>query len=58
MNPNQPHRFMAVPQTWPVRLASPAAIEKVVRAYFGIDDWNPRFENYLADYAYKSGELL
>jgi hypothetical protein len=39
-------------------VTSPAAIEQVVRAYFGIGDWNPHFENYLADYAYKSGELL
>jgi Immunity protein 26 len=39
-------------------VTSPAAIEKVVRAYFGIGDWNPHFDNYLAEYAHKSSQVL
>jgi hypothetical protein len=39
-------------------VTSPAAIEVVVRAHFGIGEWNSRFEGHLADYAYRSAALL
>jgi hypothetical protein len=39
-------------------VTSPAAIEEAVRAHFGNGDWNPRFESYLAEYAYKVSGVL
>jgi hypothetical protein len=39
-------------------VSSPAVIEEAIHAYFGIGEWNPHFDKFHADYAYRSGQLL
>jgi hypothetical protein len=39
-------------------VSSPAVIEAVVQAYFGVGEWQEGYEKYRADYAEMSGAIL
>ncbi|MEN3376863.1 MAG: hypothetical protein V7604_2218 [Hyphomicrobiales bacterium] len=40
------------------RVSSPAAVEAAVQAYFGIGEWEPRYDEIRADYAIRSSKIL
>lgn len=39
-------------------VSSPAAVEGAVQAYFGIREWEPRYDELRADYAIRSSKVL
>ncbi|MEP1422293.1 MAG: Imm26 family immunity protein [Erythrobacter sp.] len=39
-------------------VSSPAVIENAVKAHFGIGDWTTHYNEFQADYAYRSARLL
>lgn len=39
-------------------VSSPAVIEEAVQGHFGVCEWIPHFDKFLADYAYQSARLL